>query len=128
MAILFVTHDLAAARVVADRIAVMYLGRIVEIGPAEEVLLRPRHPYTRALLDVVPEAGGLERPILQGEPPDPTRIPPGCRFHPRCPVVASGRARQLGIGDKCLGVDLDLLAVQPDHLAACHLTPIGEQP
>jgi len=128
LTILVVTHDLGLAWTIADRVAVMYLGRIVEIGPAEEVLLRPRHPYTRALLDVVPEAGGLERPILQGEPPDPTRIPTGCRFHPRCPVVASGRARQLGIEDKCLGVDLDLLAVQQGHLAACHLTPIGEQP
>ncbi|MFB3738338.1 MAG: ABC transporter ATP-binding protein, partial [Candidatus Velamenicoccus archaeovorus] len=93
ISILIVTHDLGLAWTVADRVAVMYLGRIVEIGPADEVLTGPLHPYTRALLDVVPEAGGIDRPILQGEPPDPTRVPPGCRFHPRCPEVASGRTR-----------------------------------
>ncbi len=128
LTILVVTHDLGLAWTIADRVAVMYLGRIVEIGPADEVLQRPKHPYTRALLDVVPEVGGLERPILQGEPPDPTRIPLGCRFHPRCPVVASGRAAQLGIETGCRGEDLDLVEDQPGHLAACHLTPIGEQP
>jgi len=128
LTILVVTHDLGLAWTIADRVAVMYLGRIVEIGPAEEVLLRPKHPYTRALLDVVPEAGGLERPILQGEPPDPTRIPPGCRFHPRCPVVASARAARLGIEEACRGQDLSLLEDQPLHFAACHLTLLGEQP
>jgi len=128
LTILVVTHDLGLAWTIADRVAVMYLGRIVEIGPADEVLQRPKHPYTRALLDVVPEVGGLERPILQGEPPDPTKIPLGCRFHPRCPVVASGRAAELGIETKCRGEDLDLVEDQPGHFAACHLTPIGEQP
>ena len=108
ISLLIVTHDLGLAWTVADRVAVMYLGRVVEIGPTEEVLLRPRHPYTKALLNVVPEAGevGVIRPILQGEPPDPTRIPSGCRFHPRCPVVASGRAKELGIEDRCRGEDL----------------------
>ena len=120
LTILVVTHDLGLAWTIADRVAVMYLGRIVEIGPAEEVLLRPNHPYTKALLDVVPEAGGLSRPILQGEPPDPTRIPPGCRFHPRCPVVSSGRADELGIEGKCKGEDLGLLERSPMHLAACY--------
>jgi oligopeptide/dipeptide ABC transporter ATP-binding protein len=120
LSILIVTHDLGLAWTVADRVAVMYLGRIVEIGPAEEVLLRPRHPYTKALLDVVPEAGGIDRPILQGEPPDPTRIPDGCRFHPRCPVVASGEAASLGIEAMCRGQDLALDEVGPGHLAACY--------
>ena len=78
------------------------------------------HPYTKALLDVVPEAGGLERPILAGEPPDPTRIPTGCRFHPRCPVVASGEAAELGIEAKCKGEDLGLLELGNEHFAACH--------
>ncbi len=123
-----VTHDLGLAWTIADRVAVMYLGRIVEIGPAEEVLLRPRHPYTKALLDVVPEVGGLDRPILQGEPPDPTQIPPGCRFHPRCPVVASGRAAELGIEERCKGEDLGLIQVDPGHEAACYLVPMGQQP
>ena len=98
----------------------MYLGRIVEIGPAEDVLLRAEHPYTKALLDVVPEAGGLGRPILTGEPPDPTRIPGGCRFHPRCPVMASGRAAELGIESSCVGQDLALRELAPDHHVACH--------
>lgn len=120
LTIIIVTHDLGLAWTVADRVAIMYLGRIVEIGPAEDVLMRPEHPYTKALLDVVPEAGGLERPILTGEPPDPTRIPPGCRFHPRCPVVASGRAAELGIEARCKGDDLGLRAFAPEHEAACY--------
>ncbi len=120
LSILIVTHDLGLAWTVADRVAVMYLGRIVEIGPTEDVLLRPRHPYTKALLNVVPEAGGIDRPILQGEPPDPSRIPAGCRFHPRCPVVASGEAASLGIEKKCRGEDLGLKELAPGHLAACY--------
>jgi oligopeptide/dipeptide ABC transporter ATP-binding protein len=120
LTILVVTHDLGLAWTIADRVAVMYLGRIVEIGPAEQVLLTPKHPYTKALLDVVPEAGGLERPILSGEPPDPTRIPPGCRFHPRCPVVASGEAATLGIEAACKGDDPGLFEFPSDTFAACH--------
>jgi oligopeptide/dipeptide ABC transporter ATP-binding protein len=128
ISILIVTHDLGLAWTVADRVAVMYLGRIVEIGLAEEVLQRPRHPYTKALLDVVPEAGGIERPILIGEPPDPTRIPQGCRFHPRCPVVATGRAAQLGIEARCKNEDLPLFEAGPEAQAACYLVPLGERP
>jgi peptide/nickel transport system ATP-binding protein len=120
LTIIIVTHDLGLAWTVADRVAIMYLGRIVEIGPAEDVLLEPRHPYTKALLDVVPEAGGLERPILSGEPPDPTRIPAGCRFHPRCPVVVSGKAAELGIEARCRGEDLQLEELAPAHLVACY--------
>ncbi len=120
--ILVVTHDLGLAWNIADRIAVMYLGRIVEEGPAEELLSSPRHPYTRALLSVVPEVEEMEQQILQGEAPDPTRIPPGCRFHPRCPLVASGEAARLGIEDRCRSEDLGLAPVAgaPDHVAACH--------
>jgi peptide/nickel transport system ATP-binding protein len=120
LTIIIVTHDLGLAWTVADRVAIMYLGRIVEIGPAEDVLLRPEHPYTKALLDVVPEAGGLERPILTGEPPNPTRIPEGCRFHPRCPVVESGRAAELGIEARCRGEDLNLRQHAPEHEAASY--------
>ena len=94
VAMIVVTHDLGLAWNVADRIAVMYLGRIVEIGTTEEVLEAPKHPYTRALLSVVPEIEQMEPQILHGEPPDPTKIPPGCRFHPRCPMVASGAAAE----------------------------------
>ena len=118
--ILVVTHDLGLAWNIADRVAVMYLGRIVEEGPAEELLSNPRHPYTRALLSVVPEVAEMEQQILQGEAPDPTSIPPGCRFHPRCPLVASGTAAALGIEDRCRTEDLGLHPVGPEHSAACH--------
>ena len=121
ISIVVVTHDLGLAWTIADRVAVMYLGRIVEIGPAEDVLTRPLHPYTRALLDVVPEIEGIDRPILSGEPPDPTRIPQGCRFHPRCPEVASGAAGAAGVETRCRGEDLGLLELRPAHFAACHL-------
>jgi peptide/nickel transport system ATP-binding protein len=118
--ILVVTHDLGLAWNIADRIAVMYLGRIVEEGPAEELLSSPRHPYTRALLSVVPEAAELEQQILQGETPDPTRIPGGCRFHPRCPLFASGESARLGIEERCRDEDLGLVEIAPGHVAACH--------
>jgi oligopeptide/dipeptide ABC transporter ATP-binding protein len=123
LSLLIVTHDLGLAWTVADRVAVMYLGKIVEIGPAEDVLTRPLHPYTKALLEVVPEAGGdlSGRSILVGEPPDPTRIPPGCRFHPRCPEVASGRAARLGQEDRCRGEIPALREIRTGHFAACHL-------
>jgi oligopeptide/dipeptide ABC transporter ATP-binding protein len=121
ISILIVTHDLGLAWTVADRVAVMYLGRIVEVGPTRSVLTMPKHPYTRALLDVVPEAGGIERPLLQGEPPDPTRIPAGCRFHPRCPALADGRAAAAGVENACRSDDPVLGLLAPDHLAACHL-------
>ncbi len=86
MSVVFVTHDLAVGRMVADRIAVVHLGTVVEVGPSEDVIRTPRHPYTRALLDAVPEPGRpLGRP--RGEPPSPLRPPPGCSFHPRCPVA-----------------------------------------
>jgi oligopeptide/dipeptide ABC transporter ATP-binding protein len=121
ISILIVTHDLGLAWTIADRVAVMYLGRIVEVGPTRGVLTKPEHPYTQALLDVVPEAGGIERPLLVGEPPDPTRIPPGCRFHPRCPALASGAAADAGVDDACRSEDPVLDAIRPDHFGACHL-------
>ena len=86
MSVVFVTHDLAVARVVADRIAVMYLGRIVEIGPADEVIDDPAHPYTTALVDSVPDLGRESR-VLPGEPASPLSPPTGCSFHPRCPIA-----------------------------------------
>jgi oligopeptide/dipeptide ABC transporter ATP-binding protein len=125
--ILIVTHDLGLAWTIADRVAVMYLGRIVEIGPAEDVLTHPQHPYTKALLDVVPEAGGIDRPILSGEPPDPTRIPPGCRFNPRCPEVATGAAAAAGVEQDCRGTDLGLTALSLEHHTACHLAVLREK-
>ena len=109
---LFITHNLAAVEFIADRIAVMYLGRIVEEGPVEAVLRTPRHPYTRALLSAVPGLG--ERPdriVLQGEIPSPVNPPSGCSFHPRCPQ-AEPRCRQWQPA---------LVPVAEDHFAACVL-------
>jgi peptide/nickel transport system ATP-binding protein len=85
MSVVFVTHDLSVARVVADRIAVMYLGRIVEIGPADDVINNPVHPYTQALVDSIPVPGRESR-VLPGEPASPLSPPTGCAFHPRCPI------------------------------------------
>ena len=112
LSVLVVTHDLGLAWNIADRLAVMYLGRIVEVGPTEEVLRDPQHPYTRALLSVVPEITRMEPIVLQGEPPDPTRIPSGCRFHPRCPSAF----------ERCDRDELPILAVGGGHAAACWLS------
>jgi peptide/nickel transport system ATP-binding protein len=87
---LFITHDLATAKFVCDRIAIMYLGRIVETGPSEAIFQDPKHPYTRALIGAipVPEPGHRrERTLPHGEVPDAIVPPAGCRFHPRCPVA-----------------------------------------
>jgi peptide/nickel transport system ATP-binding protein len=123
LSIIAVTHDLGLAWNIADRIAVMYLGRIVEIGDAEDVLSDPQHPYTRALLSVVPETRHVEQQILTGETPDPSRIPAGCRFHPRCPLVESGEAERLGILGRCTGVDVELTERGAGHWSACHALP-----
>ena len=140
ISILIVTHDLGMAWTIADRVAVMYLGRIVELGPTRNVLTAPMHPYTRALLNVVPEAGGIDRRLLAGEPPDPTQIPEGCRFHPRCPALADGDAASADVDGSCRALDPALTpkydraggdggeAGTPPHLAACHLTEITGRP
>jgi oligopeptide/dipeptide ABC transporter ATP-binding protein len=120
---LFVTHDLSLAWVVAERVVVVYLGRIVEIGTTATVIGAPRHPYTRALASVipVPESGvRRERVLLRGEAPSAAKIPQGCRFRPRCPLY-----RQLGEPDLCRSEDPVLVAVEPRpdaeaHAVACH--------
>jgi peptide/nickel transport system ATP-binding protein len=120
MGILMITHDLSTAAHFADKIAVMYLGRIVEQGTASEVVRNPQHPYTKALLSVVPKRDPRDRSvpqILTGETPDPIDVPSGCRFHPRCPVAV----------DRCQTEDPALRVPTADatgtagHLAACHL-------
>ncbi len=116
LAYLFITHDLSLAWVVADRIAVVYLGRIVEIGPSQDVIANPKHPYTRALVSVipVPEAGvAAGQILLQGETPTARNIPNGCRFHPRC-----WRYEALGRPERCLTDDPALGSVP--HDVACH--------
>jgi peptide/nickel transport system ATP-binding protein len=121
LTILVVTHDLGLAWNISDRLAVMYLGRVVEIGLTEQVLDNPKHPYTQALLSVVPEVQRLEPIVLQGETPDPTRIPGGCRFNPRCPALASGAAERAGVARSCTTSSLGLLSAARAHQAACFL-------
>lgn len=116
---LVVTHDLGLAWNIADRVAVMYLGRIVESGSVEDVLTNPQHPYTQALLSVLPESDGAPV-VLTGEPPDPSRIPAGCRFHVRCQVLASGEAERAGVADSCRSKDLPVLASAAGAQVACH--------
>jgi len=115
---LVVTHDLGLAWNIADRVAVMYLGRIVESGPVERILTSPSHPYTQALLSVLPEAPSPV--VLGGEPPDPARIPAGCRFHPRCQVLASGEAAEAGVDGLCASRALPVLPSSAEAQAACH--------
>jgi oligopeptide/dipeptide ABC transporter ATP-binding protein len=124
LTLLFISHDLGVVRHLCDRVAIMYLGRIVEIGPTAKIYARPRHPYTRALLDSVPKlmTGADElvsfRPIA-GELPSPLSPPPGCHFHLRCPS-ASALCRETAPA-----LEGDGPAQGPEHLAACHhpLTP-----
>ena len=114
ISVIFITHDLGTVGYFADRVAVMYLGRIVEIGTMQEVTKTPRHPYTQALLSVVPVPNPRlrkRRIILQGETPNPIDLPSGCRFHPRCPVAIS----------ICKQRDPQLFSVSESHRAACLL-------
>ncbi len=112
----FITHDLAVANIICDYINVMYLGRIVEHGPTDEILLRPKHPYTQALIAAVPTPDPKGRwrikevPII-GEIPSAISIPPGCRFHPRCPFAM----------DICKSEDPPFFEVGPKHYSACWL-------
>jgi oligopeptide/dipeptide ABC transporter ATP-binding protein len=122
LSVLVITHDLGLAWNIADRVAVMYLGRIVEEGPTETILSDPRHPYTQALLSVVADSRHQAPQVLTGEPPDPTRIPGGCRFHPRCPALASGLAASAGIEGRCRSEPLAPLAAGADHAVACFLS------
>jgi oligopeptide/dipeptide ABC transporter ATP-binding protein len=112
---LFVAHDLSVVRHVSDRIAVMYLGKIMELSPAEELYSKPIHPYAEALLGAIPipdpkENRVRERVVLAGEPPNPMNPPPGCVFHPRCTYAT----------DVCRSVQPPLMEYPGGHLAACH--------
>jgi oligopeptide/dipeptide ABC transporter ATP-binding protein len=115
LGILMITHDLSTAAHFADRIAVMYMGRIVEEGPARDVVSDPKHPYTKALISVVPKRDPrttTQPQILRGETPNPIAIPPGCRFNPRCPIAIP----------ECRAVDPELrtpAGAAASHLAAC---------
>jgi oligopeptide/dipeptide ABC transporter ATP-binding protein len=121
LAFLFITHDLSLAWAFADRIAVMYLGRIVEIGSAEQIVQAPRHPYTRALLAVLPSRAAPRagrRKLLAGEVPDASNLPAGCRFAPRCPLAF----------DRCRSEEPPLIQLDTGQAAACWLAPSGPLP
>ncbi|MEO2076303.1 MAG: ABC transporter ATP-binding protein [Bacillus sp. (in: firmicutes)] len=111
---LFITHDLSLAWLISDRIAIMYLGKIVEVGDAELIAGACLHPYSKALVSVMPvprKIKNRERIILKGETPNPSRIPTGCRFHPRCPAAT----------DRCKTEEPGLKEVADGHYVACHL-------
>jgi len=110
---LFITHDLATAKYICDRIGILYLGRMAEIGDLREVYAHPLHPYTQALLAAVPVPNPHERriqPMPEGEIPNPINPPAGCRFHPRCPFV----------DQPCATVEPELREMRPGHWVACH--------
>jgi peptide/nickel transport system ATP-binding protein len=112
---LFIAHDLAVVRHIADDVAVMYLGKIVERAPAAEIYAQPRHPYTRALLSAVPEPNphaAKHRIVLPGDIPSPAHPPPGCPFHPRCPHPLKSQ--------RCRTEPPPLRPITPGHVAACH--------
>jgi oligopeptide/dipeptide ABC transporter ATP-binding protein len=115
LTLLLISHNLAVVRHLCDRVAVMYLGRIIEVAPAAGLFAAPRHPYTSGLLAAIPRmtAGSAdEAPAVQGDPPSPLRIPAGCRFRTRCPIAR----------ERCAHEDPQLAAVpgRPGHVAACH--------
>jgi oligopeptide transport system ATP-binding protein len=117
---LFIAHDLSVVKHISDRVAVMYLGKIVEIGPPDTMYAAPGHPYTRALLSAVPVPDPVaerkrRRVILIGDVPSPVNPPPGCRFHTRCWLY-----ERLGQPEQCRTVDPELRTIGGDHTAACH--------
>ena len=124
---IFIAHDLSVVRHVSDRIAVMYLGKLVETGPVEEIYSRSRHPYTASLLSAVPVAAKAflgarkERVILSGDVPSPVRPPSGCRFHPRCPKAQAKCAIEEPVLEQKPGDT-------PGHLTACHFPVMADEP
>lgn len=123
---IFITHDLAVARYICDRIAVMYLGKIVELGDARKVIADPLHPYTKALIAAIPDPdpknriGYREMPI-KGEVPNAINIPPGCRFHPRCVSYDAEVQKESEIAELCPRYEPPIAEVRKDHYVSCWL-------
>ena len=119
---LFIAHDLAVVRHISDRIAVMYLGRVVELSECDELFRNPRHPYTQALLSAIPVPRPTkvkrQRIVLSGDVPNPINPPPGCHFHPRCPYAM----------DKCKSGPVPTVDVGGGHKVTCHLAADGKEP
>ena len=112
---LFIAHDLSVVGHISDRIAVMYAGRLVELGSAREIMTKPNHPYTEALLEAVPMPDPKSKPdrqLLSGEVADPSNLPTGCVFHPRCPKVE----------ERCRVDRPDLREISPGNFSRCHLS------
>jgi oligopeptide/dipeptide ABC transporter ATP-binding protein len=116
---LFIAHDLSVVKHVSDRVAVMYLGKIVEIGEVDEIFTTPKHPYTQALLAAVPRPDPMAPPrkVLHGEVPSPINPPPGCRFHPRC---------ERFLGDICREREPELVTLDGGTQVSCHLYSGGD--
>lgn len=122
LSVLLITHDLAVVKSVADRVGVMYLGSLLEVGCAAEVIGNPRHPYTKALVAAIPVPDPTRelpsfRNMLKGEPPSPVHLPGGCPFHPRCPMAA----------EICKKAAPEWKQVGEDHIAACHFDQAGQR-
>jgi oligopeptide/dipeptide ABC transporter ATP-binding protein len=119
---LFISHDLSTVRYMSDAVAVMYLGRLVERAPTQQLFDAPEHPYTRALISSIPQVGvARSAAALRGELPDPRNPPPGCRFHTRCPIgPKADPARTI-----CIETDPQDVTQPTEHFAACHFAPRG---
>jgi peptide/nickel transport system ATP-binding protein len=121
---IFVSHDLSVVRVMSNVIAVMYLGRVVEVAETEDLFLQPTHPYTRALLQSAPSLSGQRKPApLSGEIPDPRDPPSGCRFHTRCPVGPRFNPERT----ICMTMDPSEGSADRFHQSACHFSPTIEE-
>lgn len=113
LTLIFIAHDLAVVKNISDRVAVMYLGKLCEIGPSDDIYTRPAHPYTKVLLDSIPvpdPSVEARKVAVEGEPPSPVNPPSGCRFNPRCPSAT----------DRCRNEEPTMREIEPGHFVACH--------